>query len=62
MLLLEEGEVIDGAIREDLRNMYRYDATGRQIEALQRWGDGFGGSRLTFEYNDYGDIVQKSIE
>ena len=60
-LLLEEGEVIDGSIREDFRNIYRYDASGRQIEADQRWGD-FGGSRRTFDYNEYGDKVREIIQ
>jgi hypothetical protein len=61
-LLLEEGEVVGGTIREDLRNVYRYDALGRRIETVQRWGDGLGGSRLTFTYNDHGDVAQKIIE
>jgi hypothetical protein len=61
-LLREEGEVVAGAIREDLRNVYRYDALGRRIETIQRWGDGLGGSRLTFTYNQYGDLARKIIE
>jgi YD repeat-containing protein len=61
-LLLEEGEVVGGAIREDLRNVYRYDAMGQRIETVQRWGDGLGGARLTFTYNDHGDVAQKIIE
>ncbi len=61
-LLLEEGELIGGSIREDFRNVYRYDALGRQIEADQRWGDGLGGSRHTFEYNERGDVIQEMME
>jgi hypothetical protein len=61
-LLLEEGEVVGGSIREDFRNVFRYDALGRKIEVVQRWGDELGGSRLAFAYNEHGDVVQKSIE
>jgi YD repeat-containing protein len=61
-LLLEEGELIGESIREDFRNVFRYDALGRQIEVDQRWGDGLGGARHTFEYNDHGDIEQETIE
>jgi hypothetical protein len=60
-LLLEEGELIGGSIREDFRNVYRYDDLGRRIEVAQRWGD-FGGLRLTLSYNGSGDIVEKIIE
>jgi hypothetical protein len=60
-LLLEAGELVGGCIRDDFRNVYRYDALDRQIEADRRWGD-FGGSRRTFAYNDCGDIVQEVIE
>lgn len=60
-LLLEEGELVGGSIRDDFRNVYRYDALGRQIEADRRWGD-IGGGRRTFAYNDRGDIVQEIIE
>ena len=35
---------------------------GRQIEVDQRWGDGLGGARHTFEYNEHGDVVQEMIE
>jgi hypothetical protein len=59
-LLLEEGELVGGSIREDFRNVYRYDDTGRQIEADRRWG--FGGVRRTFVHNDRGDTVQEIIE
>jgi len=61
-LLLEEGEVVGGSIRDDFRNVFRYDALGRKIEVLQRWGDELGGARLAFAYNGHGDVVQKSIE
>ena len=47
-LLLQEGEVADGSIREDFRNVYRYDAQGRQIEVDRRWGD-LGSGRQSFE-------------
>ncbi len=60
-LLLEDGEVVGGSIREDLRNVYRYDTLGRRIETVQRWGDGLGGSRLSFTYNDHGDVARKII-
>jgi hypothetical protein len=60
-LLLEEGELVGGSIRDDFRNVYRYDASERQVEADRRWGD-LGGGRRTFAYNDRGDIVQEIIE
>lgn len=60
-LLIEEGELVGASLRDDFRNVYRYDASGRQIEADRRWGD-LGGSRRTFAYNDRGDIVQEIIE
>lgn len=60
-LLLEEGESVGGSVRDEFRNVYRYDALGRQIEVNRRWGD-LGGSRRIFAYNDRGDIVQESIE
>lgn len=60
-LLIEEGELTGGSIRDDFRNVYRYDALERQIEADRRWGD-IGGARRTFAYNDHGDIVQEVIE
>ena len=60
-LLLEEGELVGGSIRDDFRNVYRYDASERQIEADRRWGD-LGRGRRTFAYNDRGDIVQEIIE
>ena len=60
-LLLEEGELVGGSVRHDFRNVYRYDALGRLIEADRRWGD-LGGARRTFAYNDRGDIIQEIIE
>jgi len=60
-LLLEEGELVGGSVRDDFRNVYRYDALGRLIEADRRWGD-LGGGRRTLAYNDRGDIVQEIIE
>lgn len=60
-LLIEEGELVGGCIREDFRNLYRYDASGRKIEADMRWGD-FGGQRTSFLYNDRGDVVEERIE
>jgi YD repeat-containing protein len=60
-LLLEEGELIAGSIRDDFRNAYRYDYLDRNIEVQQRWGD-LGGERRTFDYNSEGDIVRVSIE
>jgi len=60
-LLLEEGELVGGSIRDDFRNEYRYDAFGRKIEADKRWGD-FGSARRTFAYNDMGDMVEEIIE
>jgi hypothetical protein len=60
-LLLEEGELVGESVREDFRNLYRYDTLGRVIEADRRWGD-FGGGRRTFGYNDRADVVQEIIE
>lgn len=60
-LLIEEGELIAGRIREDFRNFYKYDAAGREIEVDRRRGDGLGGERRTFTYNDRGDVVQEQI-
>ncbi len=60
-LLLEEGELIGGSVRDDFRNVYRYDASGRQVEADRRWGD-LGGERRTFTYNDRGDVIRETIE
>jgi hypothetical protein len=60
-LLVEEGELVGGDIRDDFRNVYRYDGSGHQIEVDRRWGD-IGGSRRTFSYNERGDILQEHIE
>jgi YD repeat-containing protein len=60
-LLLEEGELINAAIRDDFRNRYRYDDLCRKIEVDQRWG-GLGGERRTFDYNSEGDVGRVSIE
>ncbi len=60
-LLLEEGELIVGRIRDDFRNVYQYDALGRQVEVDRRWS-GFGRGRRTFAYNQHGDIAQENIE
>jgi hypothetical protein len=59
--LLEEGELVGGRIRDDFRNVYRYDTAGRQVEVDRHWGD-FGGSRRTFTYNERGDTLQESIQ
>jgi hypothetical protein len=59
--LLEEGEMEPGgAIREDFRNVYRYDAHGRQIEADIRCYD-FGGHIVRTIYNEYGDIAERRL-
>lgn len=60
-LLLEEGELVGGRIREDFRNVYQYDAAGRQIEADMRCGD-LGGQRMAFAYNERGDVTEERIE
>lgn len=59
--LVEEGELVGGRVLDDFRNLYRYDAAGRRIEADRRWGD-LGGERRTFAYNDHGDMVEETIE
>jgi hypothetical protein len=59
-LLLEEGELIGGSVREDLRKIYRYDASGQLIESESRWSD-HGGRRRTFTYNNRGDISQEIV-
>jgi hypothetical protein len=53
--------LIAGRIREDFRNIYRYDAQGRRIEGDMRWGD-FGGERRICLYNDFGDVIEEKIE
>jgi hypothetical protein len=60
-LLLEEGELIGGSIRDGFRNVYRYDDLERRIGADRQWGD-LGSERRTFAYNDRGDVVQEVIE
>jgi hypothetical protein len=60
-LLLEEGELVAGSIREDFRNVYRYDAQGRQVEAHRRWSD-LGGTKRSFTYDDQGNIAEEIIE
>jgi hypothetical protein len=60
-LLLEEGELVGGSIRDDFRNVYRYDAFGRKIEADKSSGD-LGGARRTFAYNQVGDMVEEIVE
>ncbi|MGA2879525.1 MAG: hypothetical protein ABSG13_11285 [Bryobacteraceae bacterium] len=60
-LLLEEGELIGGAIRDDFRNVYRYDALGRRIESDKRWGD-LGGALRAFAYNEHGDKAEEIIQ
>jgi hypothetical protein len=60
-LLLEEGQLVGGFIRDDFRNVYRYDALGRQVEVDQRWGD-LGGHRRVYSYNERGDRVQEISE
>ena len=58
--LVEEGEMEPGgAIREDFRNVYRYDAPGRQIEA-GKYFDYYGGQTLKRSYNEFGDITEES--
>jgi hypothetical protein len=59
-LLLEEGELVGGSIRGDFRRVY--DTLGRRIEADSWRGDGLGGDRRTFTYNERGDIAQEVIE
>lgn len=60
-LLVEEGELIAGRIREDFRNVYRYDAAGNRIGAEMRWGD-LGGQRTSFAHNTRGDVTEERIE
>jgi len=58
--LVEEGEMEPGgAIRQDFRNVYRYDASGRQIEAEMHWYD-FGGQTRKRTYNEFGDVTEES--
>ncbi|MBV8551466.1 MAG: hypothetical protein JOY54_09210 [Acidobacteriaceae bacterium] len=59
--LIEEGELIGGRIREDFRHIYRYDASGRRIEADMRWGDLIG-ERRRYGYNSHDDPIETVIE
>jgi len=59
-LLVEEGEIIDGRINEDFRNIFEYDESGRTIVDDRKWGD-WGGERRTFTRNEHGDVVEQRI-
>lgn len=59
-LLIEEGELVGGRIRDDFRNIYRYDDLGRRIEADKSWG--FGAQRSIYVYNEHGDVVEERTE
>jgi hypothetical protein len=74
-LLLEEGEVVGGSIRDDFRNVFRYDALGRRIGVVQRWGDGDVAQksfeqnlsqswteRFAYQYDDYENWIQRTTE
>lgn len=55
--LVEEGEAYsDNRIRDDFRNLYRYDAHGRCIEKEMHCP--FAGERYTTTYNEYGDVSE----
>jgi len=55
--LMEEGEAYsDNRIRDDFRNLFRYDAQGRCIEREMHCP--FGGERHTTVYNEYGDVSE----
>ena len=59
--LLAEGEAEpDERMRADMRNSYRYNASGRCIQALMRWG-ATGGQRKTMSYNDLGDLAEERV-
>lgn len=60
-LLVEEGELIAGRLREDFRNVYKWDNSGRQTEIFQQRSDGTD-LRKIFTYNDRGDVLEESIE
>ncbi len=59
--LIEEGEIVGGRIRDDFRNIFQYDESGRTIEADRKWGD-WGGERRMFTYNEQGDVTEVRIE
>ena len=55
--LMEEGEAYDdNGIRDDFRNVFRYDAQGRCIEREMHCP--FGSERQTTTYNEYGDVSE----
>lgn len=55
--LMEEGEAyFDGRIRDDFRNLFRYDPQGRCIEREMHCP--FGSERHTTVYNEYGDVSE----
>ena len=59
--LLEEGEInFEGAISQDFRDTFCYDAEGRCIEKEVRRG-GISNRRSTMVYNDHGDLVEERI-
>jgi hypothetical protein len=58
--LVEEGELLNGSIRDDFRNVYRYDELGRRIAITWRWGN-LHMERRTFEYNEQGDVTLEKI-
>lgn len=60
--LVAEGEAEpDEKIRVDMRNSYRYNARGRCIQAVMRWGAS-GGQRKTMSYNNLGDLEEERVE
>jgi len=59
-LLVEEGELIDGVMQEDFRNLYRYDALGRKTEVDRHCGNHARVLR-TYTYNEHGDVELEHI-
>jgi len=56
--VVEEGEAYtDNRMRDDFRNLYRYDEQGRHTE-IERYFP-FGGTRQTMTYNEQGDLVER---